>query len=91
MSIIIALTFQIERELKKEVRRDHEYLFILLNAIKDSNRARMQQKKQANESAGTIVELNLCFPHMVYTDVTIGSPQAAGEHVGSGTDGAREG
>ena len=36
---------QIERELRKEVRKDHEYLYLLLDAMKDSRRARKRAKQ----------------------------------------------
>jgi hypothetical protein len=35
---------QVERELRKEVKKDHEYLYILLDAIKDSERAGNEER-----------------------------------------------
>lgn len=35
----VIMLLQVERELMKEVKKDHEYLYILLNSRKDRERA----------------------------------------------------
>ena len=43
------LVLQIQRELKKEVGKDHEYLYILLDAVKDRERKRRQERARAEQ------------------------------------------